>query len=253
MARIATTPALTTLRPGDEPCHPSECVHGQTVGVGGKMQPCECKEPHEQRRVVLTGGPGAGKTAVLELIRQSFCEHVRVLPETAGILFGGGFPRGSSDAARRAAQRAIFFTQRELEAEATAGEAAIILCDRGTVDGAAYWPGPDDLWTSVGTTLGEQLGRYDAVIHLRTPHADAGYNQSNPLRVESVHEARAIDERILQSWEQHPRRSIVEPAADFFAKAARALGALQQELPECCRRHVIPGLHEHTKSSNGSH
>ena len=35
----------------------------------------------EPRRVVLTGGPGAGKTAALEMIKQSFCEHVRVLPE----------------------------------------------------------------------------------------------------------------------------------------------------------------------------
>lgn len=48
------------------------------------MKACPCKEPHERRRVVLTGGPGAGKTAVLELIRRSFCEHVKVLPEAAG-------------------------------------------------------------------------------------------------------------------------------------------------------------------------
>lgn len=37
------------------------------------MAECECSENHQPRRVVLTGGPGAGKTAVLELIRQSFC------------------------------------------------------------------------------------------------------------------------------------------------------------------------------------
>lgn len=41
------------------------------------MVACECKEPHDRRRVVMTGGPGAGKTAVLELIRQSFCVHVK--------------------------------------------------------------------------------------------------------------------------------------------------------------------------------
>ena len=45
------------------------------------MVACECAAAHERRRVVLTGGPGAGKTAVLELIRQSLCEHVRVLPD----------------------------------------------------------------------------------------------------------------------------------------------------------------------------
>lgn len=107
------------------------------------MRECPCTKRHEGHRVVLTGGPGAGKTAVLELIRQSFCAHVLVLPEAAGILFGGGFPREPDVAVQRAAQRAIFFVQRELESAADASDAAIVLCDRGTVDGAAYWPGPE--------------------------------------------------------------------------------------------------------------
>ncbi|MBL0889768.1 MAG: hypothetical protein IBJ19_04065 [Gemmatimonadaceae bacterium] len=38
--------------------------------------------------MVLTGGPGAGKSAVLELARLFFCDHVRRLPEAAGIVFG---------------------------------------------------------------------------------------------------------------------------------------------------------------------
>lgn len=160
------------------------------------MRACPCTDHHEPRRVVLTGGPGAGKTAVLELIRQSFCQHVHVLPESAGIVFGGGFPRGTDSNVRRAAQRAIFFVQRELEAAADGSNAAVVLCDRGTVDGSAYWPGPLDLWSSVGTTLPEQLDRYYAVIHLRTPASDQGYDHTNALRVESAAEAMAIDARI---------------------------------------------------------
>lgn len=111
------------------------------------MKPCACREPHPLKRVVLTGGPSAGKTAVLELIRQSLCEHVVVLPEAAGVVFGSGFPRTQSVPVRGAAQRAIFFVQRELEAAAGSTNPAIVLCDRGTVDGAAYWPGPDTLWS----------------------------------------------------------------------------------------------------------
>jgi len=38
--------------------------------------------------VVLTGGPGAGKTAFLEIARRNFCEHIAVLPEAASIVFG---------------------------------------------------------------------------------------------------------------------------------------------------------------------
>ena len=206
------------------------------------MKACACQEPHERRRVVLTGGPGAGKTAVLEAIRQSFCSHVHVLPEAAGILFGGGFPRGNEAEVRRAAQRAIYHVQCELEASGDVGNPAVVLCDRGTVDGGAYWPGPDDLWASVGTTLQEQLRRYDAVIHLRTPGADNGYNHVNPLRTESAQDAAAIDDRIANLWREHPRRFLVESSPDFFAKAARAIDLLRDEMPACCRRHVVPLL-----------
>src|SRR5688572_15222580 len=120
---------------------------------GISMKSCGCKTRHQRKRVVLTGGPGAGKTAVLELVRQEFCLHVRVLPEAAGIIFGGGFPREATPPSLRAAQRAIFHVETELEALADEGNGAIVLCDRGTVDSAAYWPGPGELWPDVGTTL----------------------------------------------------------------------------------------------------
>jgi predicted ATPase len=205
------------------------------------MRICECSQIHERRRVVLTGGPGAGKTAVLELVRQYFCRHVHVLPEAAGILFGGGFPRGSGAAACAAEQRAIFHVQRELEATAaTLFEPALVLCDRGTIDGAAYWPGPDTLWSAVGATQADELTRYAAVIHLRTPPA-LSYNHANPLRLESAAEAAAIDARIEQAWAGHPRRFFVESTTDFLEKAHRALQLVRAELPACCREHTFPG------------
>lgn len=93
--------------------------------------PRRCRQPHIRRRIVVTGGSGAGKTAVLGLIRQSFCEHVRVLSESAGIVFGGGFPREPQGACRRAAQRAIDYVERELEAAADVHDPAVVICDRG--------------------------------------------------------------------------------------------------------------------------
>ena len=78
------------------------------------MNICACsKAGHEPKLVVLTGGPGAGKTAVLELIKNSFCEHIEILPEAASILFSGGFLRREAELARKIAQRAIFHVQRE--------------------------------------------------------------------------------------------------------------------------------------------
>lgn len=197
------------------------------------------------RLVVLTGGPGAGKTAVLEVIRRNFGEQVRVLPEAASILFKGGFPRGSDDLHRRCIQRAIFQVQRQLERLVLEdGASEIALCDRGTVDGLAYWPGdPRDFWRELGSDPDSELARYHAVIHLRTPKDGEGYDQTNPLRVEDAHEAARIDEAIHRAWEGHPRRYTVESTPDFLDKVVRVLALVAGELPGRHHLHAqVPGV-----------
>ncbi len=200
---------------------------------------CGCASPgeHVPRRIVLTGGPGAGKTAVLEVVRKRFCEHVVVLPEAASIVYGGGFPRHASDAGRRAAQVAIYHVQDQLEALALAeGDPALVLCDRGVLDGLAYWPGEaQSFFAQTGSSRAAIFARYAAVLHLRTPTVAAGYNHQNPLRVESADEASTIDQRLMDVWEEHPRRVVVDCTADFLDKLQRTVDFLLGELPECCR------------------
>ena len=201
------------------------------------MLDCGCTATHERRRIVLTGGPGAGKTAALELARSMVCPHLRIVPEAASILFGGGFPRRNSVAAREAAQIAIFAVQRQLEVVEEAEEPpGVALCDRGTIDSLAYWPGEADrFWRAVGSTRERELSRYAAVIHMRTPDVRLGYDRRNPMRIESAAQAAEIDARIAQVWEGHPRRCFVESSADFLAKVRRALELIVIELPPCCR------------------
>ncbi len=201
--------------------------------------PCHCVlESHACKLVVITGGPGAGKTALLEMVRRDFCEHVAVLPEAASIVYGGGFPRRDSQPARRAAQRAIYRVQRELERIVVEeGRAAVALCDRGSIDGFAYWPGTEaEYFADLGTTRAAELARYAAVIHLRTPDP-ARYNQRNPLRIESAAEAAAIDVRIAAAWGGHPNLHVVEQATNFLDKVVAALALVRAEVPECCRHH----------------
>jgi predicted ATPase len=182
------------------------------------------------RRVVITGGPGAGKTAVLELARRDLCRHVDVLPEAASIVFSGGFPRRDGDTARRCAQRAIYRVQHELETMALADDIAVALCDRGTLDALAYWPGSwNDFFAELETTMEKELARYAAVIHLRVPSRASEYRQTE-LRHESHAEAREVDARLFEVWARHPRRIVIDGAEDFMIKAEHALVAIRAEV-----------------------
>ena len=92
-----------------------------------------------------------------------------------------------------------------------------------------YVPEPrEEFWPSLRTTLQDELGRYDTVIHLRTPAVDRGYNHSNPLRTESAAAAAAIDARILEVWVDNPdgssstrrTRSSTRPPTSWRSSAA---------------------------------
>jgi predicted ATPase len=210
---------------------------------------CACAAPrHACGLVVLTGGPGAGKTAVLEVVRRAFCEHIAILPEAATVLFGGGFPRHETDAGRRGAQNAIFHVQRSMETIVLdERHAALALCDRGTLDGLAYWPGGiEAACSALQIQRQEELGRYQAVIHLRTPSIERGYNHSNPVRSESAAQAAELDARILAAWDGHPRRVVIDSEQEFLRKLGHAVEAIRCEVPACCRRHRIVELGEST-------
>lgn len=201
---------------------------------------CPCgAHSMKPRLVVITGGPGAGKTAVLEVVRKMFCERVAILPEAASILFGGGFWRLDSLAGVKSTQRAIYHVQKELqtiffeENKWTLG-----LCDRGTLDGLAYWPSkPDEFLADVGTTLDKELSKYYGVIHLRVPSATNGYNYQNPMRIETAELAATIDQKIHEIWKAHPNYYQISSAVSFASKMNEAVELISAFLPECCQAH----------------
>ena len=73
--------------------------------TGASPMPCDCSAVHSRRRVVLTGGPGAGKTAVLELVRRTLCEHLVVVPEAGARGLLGAEP--GADISRHLARHGV--------------------------------------------------------------------------------------------------------------------------------------------------
>jgi hypothetical protein len=159
-----------------------------------------------------------------------------VLPEAASILWRGQFPRHATIAGRKAAQRAIVRVQLEMQRMTIEeGRAALIVCDRGTLDGLAYWPGSEsEYFDDVASTKQDEIARYATVIHMRTPSLDHGYMPS-PFRIESAAEAALIDAQIDAAWSGHRRRSVIDSDDDFVSKLHRALDLVRAEIPACCR------------------
>jgi predicted ATPase len=187
--------------------------------------------------IVITGGPGAGKTAILEMAKKILAESSVILPESASIIFGGGFWRLPSLTAKAAAQRAIFHVQEEMEKLVIDEKKwKMGLCDRGTLDGLAYWPNSEKtFWEISNSSLEKELKKYHSVIHLRTPSDLYGYNHINPLRIESAVQSRSIDDKIANIWKQHPKYEVVASSENFLTKAQIALDLISKLQTECCR------------------
>lgn len=190
------------------------------------------KQSNFTKLIVITGGPGAGKTALLEMTKKIWTKKVVCLPEAASIVFGGGFFRLPSLTAIEAAQRAIFHVQNEQEKLVCDEQKWNIgLCDRGTLDGLAYWPGSEDeYFKTCNTSLEEEYQKYFAIIHLQTPSDKFGYNNLNPLRLENAAFAQQIDKRIAEIWNKHPQYTIINSDENFLKKAELALSIIKKHL-----------------------
>jgi len=187
------------------------------------------ERPNGRCRIALTGGPGGGKTTAADLFRREIGDSVVVVPEAATLLFSGGFPRASEPLARKSAQQAIYHVQTQLEnVKAALYPDRVLLCDRGTVDGAAYWPDePESFFDAVGTTERAELERYDAVLFFESAAVgDISIEGGNPTRIESNAQAVALDQRLRDLWSKHPRFAVVPHHPSFVKKIMLGLALL---------------------------
>eukprot|EP01117_Protostelium_nocturnum_P003664 TRINITY_DN1494_c0_g1_i2.p1 TRINITY_DN1494_c0_g1~~TRINITY_DN1494_c0_g1_i2.p1 ORF type:complete len:459 (-),score=95.58 TRINITY_DN1494_c0_g1_i2:442-1818(-) len=192
-------------------------------------------------RIVLTGGPCGGKSTSLSLLAdrlRSLGFRVFVVPEAATIVVTGGgiwkdYKEMTPDQAL-AFEGNLMKTKMALEdaffsiAQAS-GEPSVIICDRGTMDTAAYLP--RESWEVLLDTYGWNLmnlrdRRYDAVLHLVTSAigAEKYYTtENNTARTETMEEARALDFKILNAWVGHPTIRIIDNSSDFHGKVQKVI------------------------------
>jgi predicted ATPase len=177
-------------------------------------------------RIVLTGGPGAGKSVVSAAIGARHPDRFVLVPEAATQVYDALKTRWDrlDLAGRRDVQRRIYWLQVEQERRlAESHPDKVLLLDRGTIDGAAYWPeGPADYWRDLGTTHEAELARYDAVVWMETcaslgPDLYDG-DASNACRFEDAAAAVESGRVLLRLWGAHPNLRRVGAFADVAAK-----------------------------------
>lgn len=183
------------------------------------------------RKIALTGGPGGGKSTAAELFKLEYKDFISLVPEVATLLFRGGYPRVDSPLVIESIQKSIFHVQNNIEdTYSTLFPHHTLLCDRGTVDGGAYWPkGPEDFFQTNGTTLKAELSRYDAVIFFETAAAGGlAIDLGNPVRNEDQIKAIEIDLKLKALWSQHPSFVEIKNEPSFLQKILAGIKAMDE-------------------------
>lgn len=178
-------------------------------------------------RIVLTGGPGSGKTSVLERLRRELESELHFVPEIATIVIGeiGTHPPLTDPVGTRRYNRLLSRMQRHAEEfaeiQARSDGKRALLQDRGVVDNAAYLPnGILDLEHILGSDRHHEYRHYDLVVILGPPPREvyeAGL-KTNAVRYETYEQALALSERIERAWNEHPNVQLIASSADFATK-----------------------------------
>ena len=205
------------------------------------------------KRIVLTGGPCAGKTTALVRIIDHFSNlgfKVFCVPEVPTMYSQGGWSYLTPNPKLYyEGELAILQTQLALEdsfmrlAE-TCTKPTFVVCDRGTMDISAYiapemW---QDITSKCGTSSNQLRERYDAVLHLvsAADGAEQYYTvATNANRYEQANEeglqlARDLDKKVNRAWKGHPHLRVINNHDDFDTKLRRVLKEISNvlEIPQ---------------------
>ncbi len=203
------------------------------------MTPLEPTAPAKIYKIVLTGGPGAGKTTAIARMQETFQKYgmaTIVVPETATELINAGIAPWTCQSMFEF-QHNLFRLQTAKEdiyeqcAQINKNPQVVLILDRGLLDNKAYLPEKEfeDILTSENTTEKDILSRYDAVFHLVTAANGARDDytlDNNHTRTETPDQAVCLDDRLKSCWKDHPYLRTIAATPIFEEK----LEHLQKEI-----------------------
>ena len=196
-------------------------------------------------KIVITGGPCAGKTTAMSWIQNAFTKMgyaVLFVDETATQLITGGAAPWLSTSNRDFQLQLIQLQQAKEKAFTEIGKTMkqnkiLIVCDRAAMDNCAYMTEQEFGWVikQINTSKIALRDQYDAVFHLVTAAkgAEKYYTlDNNQARTETVEEAAALDDKLIAAWTGHPHFRIIDNSTGFEEKMLRLVKEITSFLGE---------------------
>lgn len=199
----------------------------------------------EISKIVITGGPCAGKTTAMSWIQNAFTQKgytVLFIGETATEFIRGGvapWTCGTNVEYQKCQMKLQIEKEKLFEqaAKTMKSEKILMVCDRGALDNRAYMTDEEfaEVLRYVGSNEIELRDSYDAVFHLvsAAKGAEQFYTTANnEARTETVEQARELDDKLINAWTGHPHFRIINNETDFAEKMRRLLVEISQVLGE---------------------
>ena len=196
-------------------------------------------------KIVITGGPSAGKTTAMSWVQNAFSKlgyTVLFVPETATEFITGGvapWTCGTNLDYQKVQMTLQLEKERLFEqaARTMRADKILIVCDRGAIDNRSYMN--DEEFAAVlrdcGKTEEELLLGYDAVFHLvsAAKGAEEFYTYANnAARYETVSQAVELDDRLIAAWKGHPHHYVIDNSVELREKLKNLIAAIRHFLGE---------------------
>ena len=194
------------------------------------------------KKIVLTGGPSAGKSSSLEFVRKYYSElgyKVYIVSETATDLMNSGIIPNQTNLSLLEFQDIIFKYQLFKEnlvlniVNNNNFLNNIIIFDRGIIDNKAYIKDEEFemILKKYNYSENDLLARYDLIIHLETGAKSNYYRiDNNSCRKENVDLAIKLDNLTYKAWHNHNNLVKIECYDNFYNKQNEIISVIDKEL-----------------------